>query len=192
MLETARLIIRKIAATKLDMEALYTILSDKNVNKYLPWYPVSDREEARSFYKTRIEPYYQKENGYYFLVCFKEGKIPIGYVTASGSESHDFGYGLLEEYWGQGLITEACVAIIQFLKAQGWSYITATHDIHNVGSGKVMEKLGMSYKYSYKEQWQPKDLKVTFRMYQLNLDHNQARIFQGYWDNYSEHFIENL
>ena len=29
-------------------------------------------------------------------------------------------------------------------------------------------KLGMSYQYSYEEQWQPKDIKVTFRLYRLN------------------------
>lgn len=192
MLESQRLIIRRIEATTSDMKSLYIILSDKEVNKYLPWYPVEDVAEAKKFYKTKIESKDQKGDGYYFLVCLKENKIPIGYVTVSGGQSHDFGYGLLKEYWGQGLITEACDAVIHFLKAQGWTYITATHDIHNIGSGKVMQKLGMSYKYSYKEQWQPKDLNVTFRMYQLNFDQNSASIYQGYWDEYQEHFVEDI
>ncbi len=53
-----------------------------------------------------------------------------------------------------------------------------------------MKQLGMSYKYSYKEQWQPKDILVTFRMYQLNFDGQDDRVYKKYWDNYEVHFIE--
>lgn len=35
-----------------------------------------------------------------------------------------------------------------------------------------MKQLGMKYQYSYEEQWQPKNLLVTFRMYQLNFAGN--------------------
>ncbi len=41
-----------------------------------------------------------------------------------------------------------------------------------------MKKLGMKYQYSYKEQWQPKDILVTFRMYQLNLDEHKDRVYK--------------
>ncbi|EEY35415.1 hypothetical protein HMPREF0554_1952, partial [Pseudoleptotrichia goodfellowii F0264] len=61
-----------------------------------------------------------------------------------------------------------CKAVIEQLKKDGIPYITATHDINNPRSGEVMKKLGMSYQYSYEEQWQPKDIKVTFRLYRLN------------------------
>ncbi len=51
-----------------------------------------------------------------------------------------------------------------------------------------MKKVGMLYKYSYKEMWQPKNYKVTFRMYQLNFD-GVDRTYMEYWDKYP-HFIE--
>ena len=54
-----------------------------------------------------------------------------------------------------------------------------------------MKKIGMEYKYSYVEQWQPKDISVTFRMYQLNFDGNKKRTYMKYWDTYQEHFIED-
>ncbi len=53
-----------------------------------------------------------------------------------------------------------------------------------------MKKLGMKYCYSYKEQWMPKNISVTFRMYQLNLDGNENRIYKKYWENSAVHFIE--
>ena len=53
-----------------------------------------------------------------------------------------------------------------------------------------MKKLGMKYCYSYTEQWMPKNITVTFRMYQLNFDHDQGRVYKGYRDKYATHFIE--
>lgn len=54
-----------------------------------------------------------------------------------------------------------------------------------------MKKLGMSYKYSYEEQWQPKDILVTFRMYQLNFVGQNDRVYKEYWNNSTVHFIES-
>ena len=80
--------------------------------------------------------------------------------------------------------------MVEQVKKDGLAYITATHDKNNPRSGNVMKKLGMKYCYSYEEQWQPKDFLVTFRLYQLNLDGNDARVFTKYWDNSKVHFIE--
>ena len=44
-----------------------------------------------------------------------------------------------------------------------------------------MKRIGMSYRYSYKELWQPKNFPVIFRMYQLNLDGEQDRVYRKYW-----------
>ena len=55
-----------------------------------------------------------------------------------------------------------------------------------------MQQLGMKYCYSYEEQWQPKDLWVTFRMYQLNLDGQKDRVYKKYWDLYDTHSIEKI
>lgn len=126
------------------------------------------------------------------MIILKEHNHTIGYISVSEDDSHDFGCGLLKEYWGNGLITEASLAVVHFLKEKGWQYVTATHDIHNIASGKVMGKIGMSYKYSYVEQWQPKNISVTFRLYQLNFDDDQERVYQDYWENYPEYFIEEL
>ena len=105
-----------------------------------------------------------------YAICLKSNNIPIGYIKLSHDESHDLGYAVRKEYWNQGITTEAAAALIKYLKTLDLPYITATHDIKNPGSGEVMKKVGMKYKYSYEEQWQPKNIKVIFRMYQINLD----------------------
>ena len=53
-----------------------------------------------------------------------------------------------------------------------------------------MQQMGMKYCYSYEERWQPKDFLVTFRMYQLNLDGDEERVYQKYWQASAVHFIE--
>ena len=50
----------------------------------------------------------------------------------------------------------------------------------------------MKYCYSYVEQWQPKNIRVIFRMYQLNLDGMTDRVYTGYKENYPDYFIENI
>lgn len=116
--------------------------------------------------------------------------MPIGYINVDMEEPHDLGYGLQKEFWYQGIMTEACRAVIAQVKKDGLPYITATHDRENPRSGGVMKKAGMKYQYSYEEQWQPKDMAVTFRLYQLNLDGQKDRVYQKYWDDSCVHFVE--
>lgn len=187
-LETERLILRKF--TEDDLKALFNIYKDKEVNTFLPWLPLKSMEEAKNFFNEQYIEAYKQPNGYKYAICLKTDNLPIGYVNVSMEDSHDFGYGLLKQFWKQGIVTEASKVVVEQLKKDGIVYITATHDINNPSSGSVMKKLGMQYQYSYEEQWQPKNILVTFRMYQLNFDNNKERIYKKYWDNATVRFIE--
>ena len=190
VIETERLILRRF--TEGDMEAVREIFGDEEVNRFLPWFPVRSLEEVREFYEERYAEKYRQGDGYYYAVCWKGNGVPVGYVNVEMGEAVEFGYGLRKEFWGNGVITEAGKAVIERLKRDGIPYITATHDVRNPRSGEVMKRLGMKYQYSYEEQWQPKDLLVTFRMYQLNLDGDEDRVSRGSWDAASVHFVENI
>ena len=187
-LETERLILRKF--TEQDMEALFSILRDREVNRFLPWYPVKDMGETKRFYEERYASQYAQPQSYAYAICLKEDDCPVGYIKVDMEDHHDLGYGLLKKFWHMGIATEAGKAVIGQVKRDGLPYITATHDRNNPRSGGVMRNLGMKYQYSYEEQWQPKDILVTFRMYQLNLDGNGSRVYRKYWDNSLVRFIE--
>lgn len=132
-LETERLILRKF--TEGDLNALYEIYSDVEVNKFLPWFPLKSMEEAKAFFEERYAKDYEKPCGYRYAICLKSNNTPIGYV---------------------------------------------------------MKAMGMTYQYSYEELWQPKNLLVIFRMYQLNFDGNNERVYKEYWNRYENHFIEKI
>lgn len=188
LLETERLILRKFNPN--DMQALFDIYSDKEVNTYLPWFPLKSLKEATAFFEERYAEVYRQPSGYKYAVCLKSDNIPIGYVHAGGAENYDFGYGLRKEFWHKGIITEASKAVLEQLRKSDMPYITATHDIKNPRSGNVMKNIGMTYRYSYEEQWQPKDITVVFRMYQLDFNDSGNQSYMGYWNKYSNHFIE--
>lgn len=188
LLQTERLILRKF--TEEDLETLYEIYSDVEVNRFLPWFPVRTMEEARTVFEERYASKYAQAQAYAYAVCLKRDNRPIGYVKVDMEEHHDFGYGLRKEFWHQGIITEAGRAVIHQVRTDKLPYITATHDRDNPRSGGVMRNVGMKYQYSYEEQWQPKDILVTFRLYQLNLDGNERRVYRKYWDTSRVHFVE--
>lgn len=149
-LETERLILRKF--TEKDLEALFLILKDEEVNKFLPWFPVKNMTETEKFYKERYAAKYAEPLGYSYAICLKSDNFPIGYIGVDSGDAHDLGYGLRKEFWHRGITAEAGKAIIEQVKQDGFPYITATHDINNHRSGNVMQRLGMKYRYSYREQ----------------------------------------
>lgn len=180
-METKRLILRPF--TEEDNPAVFAIFSDPEVNRFLPWFPLRSIQEASDFRKTRLSGA--------FAVALKKDNIPIGYVTCSDDEVHDFGYGLRKEYWHQGIVSEAAAACIAYYRDQGIPFLTATHDIRNPRSGEVMKRLGMVYQYTYEEQWQPKDIPVTFRLYLLSLDGREHHC-DIYWQKSQVHCVEQI
>ena len=189
-LETERLILRKF--TQEDMESLFLILKDEEVNKFLPWYPMNNIEETKKFYEERFAAKYEQPQAYAYAVCLKTDNLPIGYIKVDMEEHHDFGYAMRKEFWRKGIATEAGIAVVEQVKKDGLPYITATHDRNNPRSGEIMRKVGMKYCYSYEEQWQPKNFPVIFRMYQLNFNGNDNFVYKKYWNMYSNHFIEHF
>ncbi len=168
-LETRRLILRKF--TDGDIDDMLPLYRDAKVNRFLPWLPIQSRDEMAYYLHHAIFPFYEKPLAYSYAVALRESNRVIGYVHLNDiGEDNGIGYALARAFWNQGIITEACAAVFDRLRKAGLPFITATHDVNNPASGAVMKKLGMTYRYSYRELWQPKNIWVTFRMYQLNLD----------------------
>lgn len=189
-IETERLILRRFRRD--DIPALFSIYSDREVNTYLPWYPLASRQEAERLFENEYAAAYREPLGYWYAVCLKADHIPIGYVHLDPEGAHGLGYALSKAFWHRGITVEAARAVVEQAKRDRVPFITATHDINNPRSGNVMTALGMRYQYTYREQWQPKDIPVTFRLYQLNLDGNEERVYWKYWERYADHSIEKI
>lgn len=94
----------------------------------------SDAEWAK-----RVPSYYE------FAILF-EGKH-VGAVSIYLDDERttgEFGWILNKNYWGKGIATEAAKALFDFgINGLGIKCFHAHCDSENVGSFKVMEKLGM-------------------------------------------------
>ncbi len=188
-IETERLLLRRFRPE--DIPALFSIYGDREVNTYLPWRPLASCQETERLFENEYAAAYREPRGYRYAVCLKADDIPIGYVHVDPEGARDLGYALSRAFWHQGIAVEAARAAAQ-AKQDGLPFITATHDVNNPRSGSVMRALGMRYQYTYREQWQHKDIPVTFRLYQLNLDGNETRVYWKYWERYAVHNIEDL
>ena len=83
-----------------------------------------------------------------WLVLQKSDRLIIGDAGFKGKpdfkQQVEVGYGFLESYWGKGYATEAVEGLV------GWAFntktvkkVTAETDLNNIGSIRVLEKLGM-------------------------------------------------
>ncbi len=99
------MILRKF--TENDIEALFNIYKDEEVNFYLPWFPLKSLKEAEIFFHDKYDKAYKQDKGYRYAICLKTDNVPIGYVNVSMDDNHDLGYGLRKEFWHKGIVTEA-------------------------------------------------------------------------------------
>ena len=136
-LETERLVLRRF--TPADAEPLFSLMRDREVNTFLPWFPLETEADAARYLEEHYLDYYRRPSGYRYAVCLRENDRPIGYLHVDDGESHDLGYALARPSWGRGYMTEAAVAVVELLRADGLPFLTATHDADNPKSGAVME-----------------------------------------------------
>ena len=64
--ETSRLILRHFRMG--DEQALYELLSNPDVNRFLPMFPLQSVEEAKDYLQTHYLDKYKNQDGYYYAI----------------------------------------------------------------------------------------------------------------------------
>ena len=123
-LETERLVLRRF--TPADVEPLFSLMRDREVNTFLPWFPLETEADAAKYLEEHYLDYYRRPSGCRYAVCLRENDRPIGYLHVDDGESHDLGYALARPSWGRGYMTEAAAAVVERLRADGLPFLTAT------------------------------------------------------------------
>jgi RimJ/RimL family protein N-acetyltransferase len=77
--------------------------------------------------------------GISFELLFENPEI----VKIFGNNVADMGWILDKNFWNKGFVTEAANLIVNFVKSLGVKMIFAQCDSENIGSWRVMEKIGM-------------------------------------------------
>ncbi len=147
-IETLRLILRRFEE-KDAADMFHNWAGDPEVCKYLSWGPYSSEEAARRRIKSWLDSY-RRNNVYVWAMEYKNKGCVIGSISLEiaddQAESCEVGYCMGKEYWNQGIMTEALLAVMHYLFYEiGYLRIQAKHDVLNIASGRVMQKAGMEY-----------------------------------------------
>ncbi len=165
ILHTERLILRPFRDG--DAKAMYQNWTfDERVAKFCRWFPHQSLAETEEFLQFCLT---QKNS---WAITLKETGEPIGSIDVVGVNDAgvpEIGYVLSHDYWGKGIMTEAVLAVLRELFANGFERIEACHAVENPASGRVMQKCGMSYvRNAYAQRKFGSDEQCEVRYYQID------------------------
>ncbi len=153
-LETPRLILRRFVIS--DVENMYkNWASDSEVTKYLTWSVHTSIDITKDFIRYCIENY-ARIDFYSWVIEIKNTHEIVGSISVVSIKECvnkvELGYCIGKNWWGLGITPEAGNAVIKFLFEEvGVNRIAAAHDKNNPKSGRVMQKLGMTYEGTFRK-----------------------------------------
>ena len=169
-LETARLKLRLFKEQ--DVDDLYEYCSDKEVTRYMPFDTYNTKQEAEERIKYCLESYGRMERPVLWAIEYKENGKLIGGIDFvkwnEESNSAEIGYILNKSYWNKGLMTEAVAEVIKFgFEKMVLNRIEIRCDERNVGSSRVMEKNGLKYEGTLRQEKYLKGEYVSNKVYSI-------------------------
>jgi len=130
-----------------DAEAIHELYAtDAEVTKYLAWKPHKNLSETREFVQARIKEWHEKTR---FTWCIEsESSQLVGLISCKpqSESSYSVSYVVGKQFWCQGIGTKVAKELVNYLINQPSVFrVEAYCDIDNIGSSKVLEKLGMKF-----------------------------------------------
>jgi [ribosomal protein S5]-alanine N-acetyltransferase len=144
-LQTERLILRELTLD--DAPALNAVDANPDMARWLGF--TASLDDSRGYVESVMRDARESPRQYYTLAIVR--KADNGLIGRCGFDrggpnlvEGSLGYSLHHDHWGQGYMTEAIRALIGFGFAEVKLHrILAEADPRNVGSWRVMEKVGM-------------------------------------------------
>lgn len=146
ILESERLRLRMLHIS--DAKAMYEYAQKDDVTKYLLWDSHTSLRQTKQFLKRIIKKYL--EGNYAWAITLKDSGEFVGMIdfysfdrTAGIAE---IAYAISDKYWRKGMITEATQMVIDYsFNELQLERISARCFAENIGSERVMQKVGMTY-----------------------------------------------
>jgi len=133
------------------------------------WSPPATEEELLVPFENNMAAW-EAGMAYTFTIQTKAAGTPIGRIVirCKGDGCWDLGFWTHPDHQGQGYMTEAAAAMLEFgFETLAASRIEAAHATWNLSSRRVLEKIGMSFVRHNPEgfqkngQWVAEDLHAT-------------------------------
>lgn len=146
-LRTPRLLLRRLRME--DLDDIFAYASDPQMTPFVFWEPHRTTEDTREFLGRTLRGYEEGLPPTWGIQHVADGVIIGACAFHEVSAMHargEIGYALARKYWGQGLMTEAVRAMVDYgFNTLRLNRIEARCDVENTASWRVMEKVGMKF-----------------------------------------------
>ncbi|MEG4196942.1 GNAT family protein [Microcoleus sp. Pol12A5] len=168
-IETERLLLRKITLN--DASDMFEYACNPEVSKYTMWSTHTSIEDTKYFLKSITKMYKRRELVDWGIVHKADKKFigTCGFVEWSMTHSRaEIGYALSRNYWGEGYMSEAVNAVIEFgFREMLLNRILARCEVSNIASARVMEKVGMQLEGILRQHIFVKDRYWDLKLYSI-------------------------
>ncbi|MEL6972223.1 MAG: GNAT family N-acetyltransferase [Bacteroidota bacterium] len=146
--ETDRFLMREFLES--DVDELFLLESDPEVYRYLGMPAVASKDQMPEMIAYVRQQYVDNGIGRW-VVIEKDTGVLVGWsglkyetVVQPGQPYFDLGYRFRREYWGKGIASETARASLDYgFKVMQLEQICAAAHIENIGSNRVLQKMGM-------------------------------------------------
>lgn len=140
-LATERLSLRPFELT--DVDDVYAYARDPEWVRYLPLPSPYEYRHAVEYVASSVLTSWTTTP--VFAICLNGRVVGSTSIRVDArNRTGGLGYAIAREHWGKGLVAEAVEAVMDWaFEAFDLAKVTATADITNIRSWRVMEKLGM-------------------------------------------------
>lgn len=143
LIETRRLVLR-VPGLHDAGQVFEAYAQDRDVTRYLTWRPAQVVAETEAAMRQLVAEWDRGESFSLVITRKDDGRL-IGMVAMRPEGFRvNLGYVLARPYWGQGYMTEAVSAVVEWALAQAGVFrVWAVCDVEHAASARVLEKVGM-------------------------------------------------
>ena len=174
-IKTERLILRQFQLR--DNADMFQWASNPDVVKFLSYEPYKTIEETNAILTSWVKSYNEMST-YNWAIEFQG--VVIGNISVVDKDDECFtchlGWQIDKPYWNKGIMTEAAKAVVDYLFDQvHYDRITSGCDTRNIGSSKVMQKIGMTLEGTFRRCCYQKDGSIGDKFYYAILESDRRR-----------------
>ena len=170
-LEIERLILREIQDS--DVNGMFELDSDAKVHHYLGRNPISTKQEAKKNINFIRQQYKEFKIGRFAVIEKKSGefmgwsglKLNKGKKEALNGYQNfiDIGYRFIPRFWNKGYGLESAVACLNYgFTKKNYNVIYGAADIENIGSNKILQKIGLQFVNEFDYKYEQNIIKVNW------------------------------
>lgn len=132
-----------------DYDDLCEILGNEDVCKYIPGPSVYSKVDVKKWLEFFINEFSFENRSVVYAVTLKGDDKVIGYCGCSyvrEFEQNEIKYFLNSSYFRRGYGLEMAYRMKHLAKNMGFRFLVGLVDVNNVGSYKILEKIGYKHK----------------------------------------------